>query len=305
MNPKRLLFLGSKEAGLMALRQLLERLPAGSVPAILCPDDRSDARSEHEAFSTLARQYDLPLHLARTAQETTELIRRYAPHTVLVHGWYRMIPVEQFPDIDFLGFHYSPLPLYRGNAPLVWQILNGEEQLGVSFFTLTEGMDDGDIVDQSLFTLRPDEDVSDAIRKANERVARMLEVFIPRWLAGDVPKRAQPDSAPSYCGLRTPEDGHIDWRWDAKAVNNFIRAQAPPYPGAFSLLNDGRVVRFWHSEIEPRHFMGVPGAVIEVGSDAIVVACGAGAVRIRAAQVDGSASPDVDASLRSLKVRFK
>jgi methionyl-tRNA formyltransferase len=305
MNPKRLLFLGSKEAGLMALRQLVEQLPAGSVPAILCPDDRSDSRSEHENFSTLARQYDLPLHLVTTTQETTELIGRYAPHTVLVHGWYRMIPVAGFPDIDFLGFHYSPLPRYRGSAPLVWQILNGEEQLGVSFFNLTEGMDDGDLVDQSLFALRPDEDVSDAIRKANELVATMLKAFIPRWLAGSVPKRAQPDCIPSYCGLRAPEDGQIDWRSDARAVNNFIRAQAPPYPGAFSLLNDGSVVRFWHSEIEPRHFMGVPGAVVEVRPDAIIVACGAGAVRIRSAQTDGSWSPLVDARLRSLKVRFK
>lgn len=305
MNPKRLLFLGSKEAGLMALRRLLEQLPAGSVPAILCPDDRADTRSEHEAFSALAHQHGLPLHLVQAAQDTTDLIARYAPHTVLVHGWYRMIPVARFPDIDFLGFHYSPLPLYRGNAPLVWQILNGEEQLGVSFFTLTEGMDDGDLVDQCQFTLRSDEDVSDAIRKANERVASMLNDFVPRWLAGDVPKRAQPDGDPSYCGLRTPEDGHIDWRSDARAVNNFIRAQAPPYPGAFSLLSDGRVVRFWQSAIEPRHFMGVPGAVVEVAPDAIVVACGTGAVRIRAARADGSASPHVDASLRSLKVRFK
>lgn len=305
MNAKRLLFMGSKEAGLMALRRLLAQLPAGSIPAILCPDDRSDARSEHEAFSAIARQHNVPLHLVQTTNETNELIGRYDPHTVVVHGWYRMIPVDRFPGVDFLGFHYSPLPLYRGNAPLVWQILRGEERLGVSFFTLTAGMDDGDLVDQSLFMLTPQEDISDAIRKANEHVATMLDGFIPLWLAGNVPKRAQPDDAPSYCGLRTPEDGHIEWRHDAPTVHNFIRGQARPYPGAFAFLADGKTVRFWRSEVEQRHFIGVPGAVVDVAPDAIVVACGSGAIRVQTAEIEGDASVALSPSLRSLRVRFK
>jgi len=305
MNMRRLLFLGSKEAGLMALRRLLHGLPEGTVPAILCPDDRSDTRSEYEAFVSLARQHRLPLHLVQTTKETSELINSYAPQTVIVHGWYRMIPVAQFPAIDFLGFHYSPLPLYRGNAPMVWQIINGEAQLGVSFFALTEGMDDGDLVDQAVFELAPREDVSDAIRKANERVAAMLDNFIPRWLAGEVSKRPQPDRAASYCGLRLPEDGRIDWRTDAARVNNFIRAQTRPYPGAFSLLGEGRVVRFWRSEIDSRCFYGTPGAVVEVASDAIVVACGVGAVRVLHADLDGEATASATSALRSLKVRFQ
>jgi methionyl-tRNA formyltransferase len=302
---KRLLFLGSKEAGLIALQRILKLLPSNVVPAILCPDDRSDPRTEYQSFSALARHHDLPLHLVDTAQVAAELIAHYAPHTVMVHGWYRMIPVSQFTDVKFLGFHYSPLPLYRGNAPLVWQIIKGEERLGVSLFSLTESMDDGDLVDQAMFTLRPEEDISDAIRKANELAAAMLEAFIPRWLAGDVPMRPQPRCIPSYCGLRVPEDGRIDWRSEAREVNNFIRAQAPPYPGAFSFLNDGRVVRLWHCEVEQRHFMGVPGAVVEVRPEAIVVACGSGAVRIRSAHTDGTTSPFVEASLRSLKARLK
>lgn len=303
MDTRRLLFLGSKKSGLLALQRLLERLPAGCVQAVLCPDDRADARNVYEGFEALAHQYGLPLHLVQRTEEAIELIRRFQPHTALVHGWYRLIPVAQFPAIDFLGFHFSPLPRYRGNAPLVWQIINGERRLGVSFFVLSEGMDDGELVDQRFFELAAHEDVAHAIDKANQLVLDMLDDFLPRWQAGAVVRRPQPQEPASYCGMRTPEDGHIDWRGTAETVHNFIRAQAHPYPGAFSHLADGRIVRFWKADIEPRTFYGVPGAVVDLGADGITVACGVGALRIRHAELEGETLASARA-LRSLKVRF-
>lgn len=305
MSEKRLLFLGSKDAGLLALQRLLDRLPKGSVPAIVCPEDREDTRSAYEGFFTLAQAHGLPLYIASTAKETSDLIARYSPITVLVHGWYRMIPVAQFPNVEFLGFHYSPLPRYRGNAPLVWQILNGEERLGVSFFTLTEGMDDGDLVYQAMFDLLSEEDISDALRKANDEVAAMLDRFASRWLAGDVAKYPQPELASSYCGLRTPEDGRINWHHSAGAVHNFIRAQARPYPGAYTFLANGGALRIWRAAIEPREFFGVPGSVVEVATDAIVVACGTGAIRIPMTRMSSEDPVTLLSSLRSLKVRFR
>jgi methionyl-tRNA formyltransferase len=38
----------------------------------------------------------------------------------------------------------------------------------------------------------------------------------------------------SYYGGRRPEDGRIDWNWDAWRIHNLVRAVAPPYPGAHS-----------------------------------------------------------------------
>lgn len=94
-------------------------------------------------------------------------------------------------------------------------------------------MDDGDLVDKAVFDLEPEEDIADAMRKANEQVAAMLDRFVPRWLTGNVVKQAQPPQAPSYCGLRIPEDGHIDWRQGARTVHNFIRHRRVPIPCAY------------------------------------------------------------------------
>jgi methionyl-tRNA formyltransferase len=303
MDGRRLLFLGSKRAGLLALNHLLKRLPEGCVQAILCPDDRADVRSEYENFRSLACQHGLPLHLVESVKDASSMMRRYQPHTALVHGWYKMIPVTEFPATEFVGFHYSPLPRYRGNAPMVWQIINGEHQLGVSFFVLDKGMDEGDLIDQRLFELAAHEDISDALDKANQLVVTMLDDFLPRWLKGSVVRRPQPLEPASYCGMRTPEDGHINWSSAASTLHNFIRAQSHPYPGAYSRMPDGRVVRFWKAEMEHRTFNGVPGSVVDVGSDAITVACGVGALRILRAELEGE-SEAAAGILRSIRVRF-
>ena len=41
---------------------------------------------------------------------------------------------------------------------------------------------------------------------------------------------------------RSPEDGLIDWNWDSLRIKNFIRAQSKPYPGAFTIINNKKVV---------------------------------------------------------------
>jgi methionyl-tRNA formyltransferase len=298
-----MVFMGSKRAGLNALRPLVEKLPAGSLRAVICPDDTADPRSVLEDFRAFTAAAGLPLHVVKPA-EAVPLLHELAPTTVVGHGWYRIIPVREFPGTEFLGFHYSPLPRYRGSAPLVWQIINGETTLGVSFFVLSEGLDDGDLVDQRTFPLADDEDIADALEKADRLVAEMLEDFVPRWLSGTVPRAAQPPGAPSYGGLRVPEDGRIDWTRPAGAVHDFVRAQAPPYPGAYSLGPAGQELVLLRTAVEERVFFGRPGAVVEVSVDSAVVACGTGAVRVLAVARRDVGPVDVRSVLGSLRIRL-
>jgi methionyl-tRNA formyltransferase len=52
----------------------------------------------------------------------------------------------------------------------------------------------------------------------------------------------QDNEKATYFGRRTPEMGYIDFRWPFETVRNFIRAQAPPYPGAYCYLSTGQRV---------------------------------------------------------------
>jgi methionyl-tRNA formyltransferase len=299
-----LVFLGSKAAGLGACRLLTEGLPAGTIAAIVCPDDRTDPRNVSADFEALAAERQIPFHVAATRRETMALLERLAPETVIVHGWYQILPVDELPDLSFLGFHYSPLPRYRGGAPLVWQIIRGEPEIGISFFELTPEMDAGRLVDQKSAPLGPDDTIADALEKANALALDMLREFVPGWLDGSVALQAQPDREPSYCGQRVPEDGWIDWSWSAAGIHDFIRAQTRPYPGAFTSLPDGRRLTVWRSQREERQFMGTPGAVVEIAPDHVVVAAGEGALRLIRVQAEGEDEAAASKVLRSIRTRL-
>ncbi len=88
-------------------------------------------------------------------------------------------------------------------------------------------------------------------------------------------------------------------------MHNFIRAQSSPYPGAFTFTNEGERVAILRSSVESRNFYGVCGGVVEVSSEAIVIACGVGAIRVTKTLTEGGLDGQIPHFLRSLRVRLK
>jgi len=74
--------------------------------------------------------------------------------------------------------------------------------------------------------------------KVADAAQQVLHRSLPKLLSGEVKGRALDLSLGSYFGRRRPEDGRIDWSLPAQQVYNLHRAVAPPYPGAFTEVND-------------------------------------------------------------------
>ena len=64
------------------------------------------------------------------------------PDLILVIGWYFMIPeaMRKIPSKGCIGIHGSLLPQYRGGAPLVWAMINGENRTGITLFYFEKGV---------------------------------------------------------------------------------------------------------------------------------------------------------------------
>jgi len=295
----RALFVGSKQLGLKALQAMVGAIP-GRVAAAITLDDSADTRSLLPEFRTYCQSVDIPLTIIGGPGELGETIQQYRPKYVLVAGWYWIIKPGLLNAVPggFLGLHPSLLPKYRGSAPLVWAALRGEEQTGVSLFYFDEGIDTGDIVDQVSFAVAPQENITDLLAKAESAAVELVTRYAGPLLSDTAPRRKQDHKLASYGSPRRPEDGRISWNQPASEVYNFIRAQTRPYPGAFTHLAEGRVLRIWQASLFPYPYYGVPGLVGQKHMDGIVVACGEGAVTIHEWELDGRASMPVDSALK-------
>jgi len=103
----------------------------------------------HADFHEYAEQNAIPCHLFDRDAPLAKLIKKISawnPDIIVVVGWYHMIPAAIRTMAPVLGLHASLLPRYRGGAPLVWAIINGETQTGITLFRLSDGVDDGDIL---------------------------------------------------------------------------------------------------------------------------------------------------------------
>lgn len=185
------------------------------------------------------------------------------PDICLVAGWYHMVP-QRFRAAfarGCFGFHASLLPQLRGGAPLNWAILTAQTETGVTLFEMNDGVDDGLIFGQSRFAIPPQAFVGDLVLMARDACAELTRDVLPALLAGTASGKEQVGVA-SYGMQRTPEDGRIDWRNSAVAIDRLVRAVSRPYPGAFSTL-EAEVVRIWATEplaLAPAVF-GAPGQI--------------------------------------------
>ena len=276
MSFRRVLFLGSKRLGLACLSAMTEVAPS-SLCGIITIDDSDDSRGIPDEFAVFSRSSGIPLSIARNRRQAEDAIIDTAPDLCLVVGWYWILGagvVEAVPG-GMLGLHNSLLPRYRGGAPLVWAMINGETEVGASLFTFTDEVDAGDVRWQVAVPVRPEDYISDVLEKLERASADKLAETYGDILAGRITPRPQDGSLATTFPMRRPEDGRIDWTSPAAEIFNFVRAQSKPYPCAFTTIG-GRRVKVWRARALEGACRGEPGEVVEESAEGIRVACGDG-----------------------------
>lgn len=272
----RIVVLASKAPGLAVLRSIGPR-----VTAIVTMDDSADPRSVLAGFRDFARETGRPICVTKPREAEAEILA-LQPDLCVVCGWYRILGSEFLKRVPrgVVGLHHSLLPRYRGGAPLVWALINGEREVGTSLFYFTEGMDDGDIVDQRSVAVGGAEYIGEVLPRLEALDVEMLSRHLHGLLEGTAPRRRQEEHLATYATQRSPEDGRIDWSWPAPRIFDFVRAQSDPYPGAWCLF-EGQRLSVWRAMPVLDVVHGPPGRVFRVASEGVTVCCGnASALRL-------------------------
>jgi methionyl-tRNA formyltransferase len=130
------------------------------------------------------------------------------------------------PRIASINLHPSPLPWYRGAAPIERQIMDGCRESAVSIIRMNGLLDRGELLAQEPFTIAESDyrtDVETSIIRVGAPLA--LHVFDQLLQRSTMP--LQQTGAGSYARKLKPDDEVINWSHSVVQTYNLVRALAP------------------------------------------------------------------------------
>ena len=302
---RRVLFIGSKKIGLESLK-VIHRIAPDHLIGVVTFHDENDSRSELLGFRQFCSDHNIPMSVAKNRLDSEQLILKYCGDLCVVVGWYWLIGNDTLDSVPggFFALHNSLLPAYRGAAPLVWSIINGDDVVGFSIFKLTTRMDDGDVYFQYRHEVKQNDCVGSILKCFHEGAIDAFETMYPQLITRTAIGEPQDHSKATYCAARKPGDGRISWNCRSQSIFNFIRAQAAPYPGAYSFIKDDQV-KIWKARLFEGVYYGIPGQVVRLKGGDVVVACGhQTAIVIQELEADGERRP-ASQIVTSLATRFR
>jgi len=247
MADPRVLVFAYHDVGYECLDALLAR--GVQVIAVLTHADDLHEDIWFKPVAALARSRDVPVYSPPNVNvpDWVARIRALAPDLIFSFYYRHLIAPEilQLARLGAYNMHGSLLPKYRGRAPINWAVLHGERETGATLHVMVKRPDAGDIVDQERVTIGPAETARDVLVRVAVAARAVLERQLDNLQAGRAPRLPQDETQATYFGGRRPEDGRIDWRHDAGAIFNLIRAVTHPYPGAFTEFADKRLFVWW------------------------------------------------------------
>jgi methionyl-tRNA formyltransferase len=287
----RALFFGSPAFAVPSLEALHD---LGEVAAVVCQPDKPAGRglaSTAPAVKTRAIELGLPVvqpTKLRTG-EFAEWMRAQRADVALVVAYGRILPgdVLSAPRLGCVNVHASLLPKYRGAAPIVWAVVHGERETGVTLMKLDAGLDTGPTFARLVTPIGPDETAGELTARLARLGAEAVREWLPKYLAGGCALEAQDDSQASLAPILSKEDGRIDWTKSARRLHDHVRGMYP-WPGAFT-TSRGRLVRVHTTRIVDGALAGPApaGAVLVADKVRVVVACGEGLIELVKVQPEG------------------
>ena len=204
----RIVFCGTPEFAVPSLRRLAAE-PGISVEAVVTQPDRPRGRGQNVSSSPVkeaALAAGLHVYQPETVKSDSaqEFLKRVAPDAVVIIAYGQIIPARllTIPRLGWINLHASPLPRYRGAAPIHWAIANGETTTELTTMQIDAGMDTGPTLLQHELEIGPDETSPELAARMSEIGASLIVDSLLRLDRGEISPVPQdppvPAASPSW-----------------------------------------------------------------------------------------------------------
>ncbi len=240
----KIVFMGTPDYAVATLERLIEK--GHEVAAVFAQPDKKVGRKQiltPPPVKVCAIDNDIPVFQPETLRDgkAEEILRDIAPDVIVVVAYGKILPKEILDIAKFgcVNGHASLLPKYRGASPIQWCIVCGEEETGVTTMLMDEGMDTGDILEQTVVKIRENETAEELFARLSVISADLMASTIDKLEKGEIAPKKQPEGA-TYAPIIKKEMAHLDFSKTAKEVHNAIRGYYS-WPCAYFFLNGKRI----------------------------------------------------------------
>ncbi|WP_314011355.1 methionyl-tRNA formyltransferase [Pseudostreptobacillus hongkongensis] len=284
------IFMGTPDFSIDSLKYIYENT---DLKAVFTKVDKVNARGNKVNYSPVkqfALEHNIDIVQPRTLrnnEEVLEIIKKYDPELIVVVAYGMIIPKEiiDYPKYGIINVHSSLLPKYRGAAPIHAAILNGDDKTGVSIMYIDEKLDEGDVI----CSLETDITEEDNLGTLHDRLkilgAKGLEQAIDLIKSEKVNAIKQDHSLATFVKPIKKEETKVDFKDSSRNIFNKIRG-LNPFPEAYTIL-DGKVLKLYDSKIVEYSGNEIPGTVINLNKEGILVKTGDGAILLKEVKLEG------------------
>ncbi|MER6915122.1 methionyl-tRNA formyltransferase [Streptomyces sp. NPDC000594] len=276
----RVVMFGYQTWGHRTLRALLE---SGHEVVLVVTHPRSDHAYEKiwdDSVADLAEKHGVPVLLRDRPGDDGlfAALREARPDIIVANNWRTWLPPEIYdlPPHGTLNVHDSLLPRYAGFSPLIWALINGEREVGVTAHRMDAELDMGDILLQRSVPVGPRDTAADLFHRTVDLIGPIVTESLELIGSGRAVWTPQDRSRASFFHKRAIEDSRIDWNRPAEELERLVRAQCDPYPNAFT-HHRGRRIRIVSASVSRKCYGGTPGRIFIKEDDGVVVVAGADA----------------------------
>ncbi len=242
----RLVFAGTPEPALPALRRLIDS-PRHEVIAVLTRPDAAAGRRGKPEPSPVAREaLDRGIPVLRPSRPNSEEfvaeLSRLAPEccAVVAYGALLRDDLLAVPPRGWINLHFSLLPAWRGAAPVQAAIAAGDTITGASTFQIEPSLDSGPIYGVVTETIRPTDTAGELLERLAISGAALLSTTLDGIADSTLTPQPQPAEGVSIAPKITVEQARVRWDVPALVVERRIRAVTPS-PGAWTVIGDLRI----------------------------------------------------------------
>lgn len=285
----KVIFMGTPKIAAVCLAAILEQKDV-EVVAVVCQPDKPTGRHKEIVFSPvkqLALDHNIKVLQDAKVSNLYDQIKALQPDLIFTCAFGQFIPsnILELPKYKCVNLHASLLPKLRGGAPIQWSIINQDKTTGFSLMFMDKKMDAGNIIKQYSINIDPQETYASLYDKlcvlAGDVIAKDFHILFDQ----NISSTKQDESKATFGYNITREDEKINWSKTNLEVDALIRGLYN-VPVAYTTF-DNQIIKIHKAIPVDIYKQAQPGEIVQLTNQAIVVACGKGAMKLELIQLAG------------------